>query len=1384
MTDFSDPNFGQQEEEEGFFEGIVKAPIRGVAGAAAGVANLFGADIQDNFGLGKSQGVASGFLEGLSQFLVGFVPVAGWIGRGGSILSKGAQAAATSKRAKFLIETGRAATAGAVADFAVFDGNDERLSNLIQDIPALANPLTEFLAASEDDSEVFGRLKNVVEGAGLGVITDGLLLMFRKMRSYNGKVAAGDTAGAAADQADLAEIAEEVYSTPRDSKDILDETLTDPEVETPKWHEEGLDSPEQATEAPQAPQGPQTYTKADVEKRLGADPLGGEIIVVNTPKTGEVMRGMSQFDHVVREPNSRLNLLQLDADAKILRNPGKVLKKKRGQSADSYRDALEAKARSMGYDAIQTRKGANYETTVLNEARIARRVNVESSRDFFDIKAEGQAIKRPEIVAKSPIEKVAHELNLSRKSAREFADGIEAMKKATTEAEVDNAKNKIRGLINLDKQGEKELRAYYKFMIEEIPWMTTKEASLTHEDFTSGGAKELGKMLGQDPETVAKDLTLSAGDVNKARSRAVGAQVLIRDTVSEIAKLAEAVTARGDIKLTEGTPEFLEHSRALEMFARRTEHFAILLESFGRLRRSAGQFLNSYGIGIDKLQESDLISAIRSRGGAKRILRSAQRVLMDAEVGASHLSAQLAKRTKSNSFWNAFTDWWMFSLLSAPKTQTTNIFGSSIAMLYRPIESAVGGWLGKKLLDPAQAQEFSRHIRTQNRKVSLMASMMREVGSYWAALGKAETSQFSDGSRRAIAAGRQAFAQNEGVLGRGASAMIDFARRSEGGITADNIGHMLGKKFDENSGIATAINAVGNITKKPGQLMVSTDEMMKQVAYQAHIRAELMEQAAERGLTDKAADAWVDNEVRKMSIRGQALTETNLRAEAERRYPGETFVDEAVRQEHIDKWIQEKLADGEVYNRSEIAMKAMDYAKEVTFTKELDPKRGALSRLGGLLQEFSAAHPAMVMFTPFIRTPMNILMFTAERLPIPYLNKDFVPMLQHVYSQVRHLGSSGPLRDAHNRFTQQLTSSDPAVAADAMGRAATTLGAASVFGMAAAGGLITGGGPKDPDQAKVLRASGWQPYSIKVGDTYVSYQRLDPLAGLLAFFGDFADVTRYSRDPATVEKLAWNYLTATVKNLESKSYLAGVMDLINLIHDPEKYSERLGGRIAGNLVVPNAIAAMRGFTDDYMAEVNGVMDHVIRRIPFLNDNGLEHQRNVLGEPIRKKQLASGLSEAEGFAGYILPVMVNQTSSDLVTNELTSLAYPFTAPEPQRLGVDLRDYRNAQGQSAYDRWQELTGEVSVRGRKLRPALERLIRSNEYRSLPVESLAQMDLDSPRVVMINSLVGRYRRAAEKAMLKEFPDLQRQTLLRADIRERLRRGEQPDALQQLLNQ
>ena len=56
------------------------------------------------------------------------------------------------------------AVQGAISGFAFFDPHEERLANMIQAWPAVANPITEFMAAKEGEGRLEGRLKSFVPG--------------------------------------------------------------------------------------------------------------------------------------------------------------------------------------------------------------------------------------------------------------------------------------------------------------------------------------------------------------------------------------------------------------------------------------------------------------------------------------------------------------------------------------------------------------------------------------------------------------------------------------------------------------------------------------------------------------------------------------------------------------------------------------------------------------------------------------------------------------------------------------------------------------------------------------------------------------------------------------------------------------------------------------------------------------------------------------------------------------------------------------------------------------------------------------------------------------------------------------------------------------------
>jgi hypothetical protein len=198
------------------FGDLVMSVPRGVAAFGSDVVNLaampFGGEVPDRFGMSGSSSTVGQISETFVNFLTGFLPgigIAGKIGRAGRFAKIGAAAATKAddiytaahaaynagniakagslamqgKAVSLLPELAKVGTVSAITDFLAFDGHEARLSNLLRDYAGLQDPITAFLAADPDDSEVVGRLKNSIEGLGLGLAVDGIISSLRIFRA-------------------------------------------------------------------------------------------------------------------------------------------------------------------------------------------------------------------------------------------------------------------------------------------------------------------------------------------------------------------------------------------------------------------------------------------------------------------------------------------------------------------------------------------------------------------------------------------------------------------------------------------------------------------------------------------------------------------------------------------------------------------------------------------------------------------------------------------------------------------------------------------------------------------------------------------------------------------------------------------------------------------------------------------------------------------------------------------------------------------------------------------------------------------------------------------------------------------------------------------------
>ena len=112
----------------------------------------------------KPKTLAGNVTEGVSRFITGFYLPNKFLKGAGLV-------------GGFGVTTLRGMSAGAVADLTIWDPNEGRLSDMLVefDSPVLNNAVTQYFATDEEDTEMEGRLKNVLEGILVGGIMQSVL---------------------------------------------------------------------------------------------------------------------------------------------------------------------------------------------------------------------------------------------------------------------------------------------------------------------------------------------------------------------------------------------------------------------------------------------------------------------------------------------------------------------------------------------------------------------------------------------------------------------------------------------------------------------------------------------------------------------------------------------------------------------------------------------------------------------------------------------------------------------------------------------------------------------------------------------------------------------------------------------------------------------------------------------------------------------------------------------------------------------------------------------------------------------------------------------------------------------------------------------------------
>lgn len=290
---------------------------------------------------------------------------------------------------------------------------------------------------------------------------------------------------------------------------------------------------------------------------------------------------------------------------------------------------------------------------------------------------------------------------------------------------------------------------------------------------------------------------------------------------------------------------------------------------------------------------------------------------------------------------------------------------------------------------------------------------------------------------------------------------------------------------------------------------------------------------------------------------------------------------------------------------------------------------------------------------PFTKTPGNILQRTTEYLP--------------GLGTVKNLLTTGG-EIARGEFNQRRFSRET-------GRNITGLGIAALAAQAVAAGVIAGGGDDRPDE-ELLEQSGWQEYSIKIGDRYYSYDWIPILGPMMAGTADFINALDDESDNPL--------LNAIGTGLQSTAEMSALSGLSRMFGGYSGVVSGLGDMLLGGTsqAVPSIVRQAARATDDYERstydpnKLKQQWNYIKSGIPGLRQT-LPVRYDLFGNPV---EISDGRSDAaKWFENLISPSYVSQEQRDQRTDEMLRLRDAgYNVPVP-----DISKKRDIDGDGVND-----------------------------------------------------------------------------------------------------
>lgn len=326
---------------------------------------------------------------------------------------------------------------------------------------------------------------------------------------------------------------------------------------------------------------------------------------------------------------------------------------------------------------------------------------------------------------------------------------------------------------------------------------------------------------------------------------------------------------------------------------------------------------------------------------------------------------------------------------------------------------------------------------------------------------------------------------------------------------------------------------------------------------------------------------------------------------------------------------------------------------------------------------------------PFVMTPANLAVATYEYSPAAALS---------VYNNAK-------------KFNEAVKSGkDIALAqknlVDSFGKATMGTLLYAIAFAAAKKGLITGDEDEDKDIRNLMRAQGFQPFSIKIGDTSYTYDWAQPIASPFAIMAELERTTQLTGEKQSIFEAIVKAFSIGGSRLEEQSFLSSLKTLFS-------GDDMISGLINVGMSVPasfiptlfNQVGTLIDSNSKYTYDKNPLKSMLYQaavKIPGVKSS-LPSRVNVLGQDIEmysgKNNIfnvmlnpANVSSDVAGEVGNEIMNVYNHTGESSIIPSVTSTYIDYTVDgNKKRINLSLEQQSELQklmGTIAYNAISEM------------------------------------------------------------------------------------------------